>query len=294
MPGRQGRPVRRRAARTGADDRCDERSRVIETIMIFALGFLMASFCALLVLPAVNARAARLTQRRAAALFPLTSVEIAAEKDYLRAQFAVERRQLERKVQAVAASKHTDMAAIGARTLEAASLARTVTEREAAMAVKDGEIATALGERDRVAGNLEATQAELTVGVSTLLVLEDAHRNLLDDLLRARRQGDSAAIAGALVSDTETTTIQDAASTTGEPPAVDLQAQVATLSAERENLQAKLAAAEIALATAQAGAERENAALRDSISAVAEALVRGERLPSVGAFSMRAAAPDHG
>ena len=41
-------------------------------IMIFALGFLAASLLALLIIPAVNARAERLARRRVEALFPLS------------------------------------------------------------------------------------------------------------------------------------------------------------------------------------------------------------------------------
>ena len=57
--------------------------------MIFALGFLAASLCGLLLLPALNARAARLERRRAEARLPLSPAEIAAERDFLRAQFAL-------------------------------------------------------------------------------------------------------------------------------------------------------------------------------------------------------------
>ncbi|WP_375410463.1 hypothetical protein [uncultured Methylobacterium sp.] len=259
---------------------------MIETIMIFALGFLLASLCALFILPAVNARAARLARQRMASLFPLTSVEIAAEKDYLRAQFAVERRQLERRVQAIGATKHADMATIGVRTLEAAALARTVTEREATLTVKDGEIAAALGERDRVAQDLQVSRDEFAVGTSTLQVLEDAHRALLDDFLRARRQRDSvtaetmAAIDPVSATDTTLASREEA---TGTPPG-DVAARIAALEAERESLRSRLAAAETDLARASDAGARETAALRDSITAVADALVRGERLPSVTAF----------
>ena len=101
--------------------------------MIFALGFLAAALCALLLLPAVNARALRLSRRRIEARLPLTVAEVAAEKDHLRAEFAVARRRLERRVEAVHAARHADMAAIGARTLEAAALSREVEARDATL-----------------------------------------------------------------------------------------------------------------------------------------------------------------
>lgn len=236
--------------------------------MIFALGFLLASLCALLFLPAVNARAARLARRRMAALFPLTTVEIAAEKDYLRAQFAVERRRLERRLQAVAAEKHADMAAIGVRTLEAAALSRAIEERETTLRAKESEIAEISGQRDRTTLDLEATRSDFALGVATLEVLEEAHRDLLDDLLRTRRRT-------ALVSD------QDVRSAD-----IDLQAQVEALAAERDALRASLSEAREALAQGGAEVVNDNAALRASITALADALLWGERLPSVAAFPL--------
>ncbi|MGH1570292.1 hypothetical protein ACRAWG_06015 [Methylobacterium sp. P31] len=102
--------------------------------MIFALGFLAASLCGLLLLPALNARAARLARRRAEARLPLSPAEIAAERDFLRAQFAVQQRRLERRVETVEAKRQADLAAIGAGTMRAAALARDVATRDAEIA----------------------------------------------------------------------------------------------------------------------------------------------------------------
>ena len=57
--------------------------------MIFALGFLVAALFGLLFLPAVQRRAARLAGRRLEMLLPLSMEEIVAERDQLRAEFAV-------------------------------------------------------------------------------------------------------------------------------------------------------------------------------------------------------------
>src|SRR5688572_6149761 len=70
------------------------RFRVIEALMFAALGFLVAALIALLIIPAVNARAERLARRRLEALFPLSITELTAEKDHLRAEFAVLQRRL--------------------------------------------------------------------------------------------------------------------------------------------------------------------------------------------------------
>jgi hypothetical protein len=72
---------------------------VIESVMVFALGFLAAALISLLIIPAVNARAERLARRRAEALFPMSISELTAEKDHLRAEFAVLQRKLERQAE---------------------------------------------------------------------------------------------------------------------------------------------------------------------------------------------------
>lgn len=68
---------------------------MIQSILFFSLGFLCAGFLALMLAPAVWRRAARLTRRRIEASVPLTLNEIQADKDRLRAEFAMSTRRLE-------------------------------------------------------------------------------------------------------------------------------------------------------------------------------------------------------
>jgi hypothetical protein len=63
--------------------------------MLVALGFLAANLLALLIAPAFWARAVRLTTRRIKETMPLTEAEIRADKDRLRAEFAIKLHQLE-------------------------------------------------------------------------------------------------------------------------------------------------------------------------------------------------------
>lgn len=226
--------------------------RVIETLMIFALGFLAASLCGLLLLPVLNARAARLARRRAEALVPLAPAEIAAERDFLRARFAVQQRRLERTVEAVRARRHADMATIGARTMEASRLARD-------LALREGEVADGLAHKARLEGELEGALGEGAASLATLRALEDAHADLLDSLLAARRS--------------RPVGIPASEATPGEDGA----------------LLARLSAAEDALAQAlsvrESAVERENAELRTRITELAESLAPPrERLPAAGAF----------
>lgn len=68
---------------------------VIENIMYFALGLLVAGLVSLIILPAVWKRAVRLTKRRIEAATPITMAEFRADKDQLRAEFALSTRRLE-------------------------------------------------------------------------------------------------------------------------------------------------------------------------------------------------------
>ncbi len=67
----------------------------IETVMLVTLGFLMASLITLLLAPAFWKRAVRLTTERVRASMPVTVDEMQADKDQLRADFAVKIRQFE-------------------------------------------------------------------------------------------------------------------------------------------------------------------------------------------------------
>lgn len=73
----------------------------IENIMYFALGVLVAGLLALIILPAVWRRAVRLTKKRIEAATPMTMAEFRADKDQLRAEFALSTRRLEMNVEAL-------------------------------------------------------------------------------------------------------------------------------------------------------------------------------------------------
>lgn len=74
---------------------------VIENVMYFVLGVLVAGLLALIILPAVWRRAVRLTKKRIEAATPMTMAEFRADKDQLRAEFALSTRRLEMNVEAL-------------------------------------------------------------------------------------------------------------------------------------------------------------------------------------------------
>lgn len=68
---------------------------MVQSVLFFVLGFLCSGFIAVLVAPAVWRRAVALTRRRIEASVPLTPAEIQADKDRIRAEFAMTVRRLE-------------------------------------------------------------------------------------------------------------------------------------------------------------------------------------------------------
>ena len=79
---------------------------MIDIGIYVVLGFLLASLLALMVAPAFWRRAVRLTRRRVESTMPMSAADIQADKDQLRAEFAIELRRVE-----VALEKAKDKAA---------------------------------------------------------------------------------------------------------------------------------------------------------------------------------------
>src|SRR4026209_2748429 len=86
---------------------------MIEPIMFVGIGFLVAGLLVIGVIPLVHARAVRLTQRRLEALTPLSMAEIQADKDQLRAEFAMSTRRLEMSVEQMKTRSTSQLAELG-------------------------------------------------------------------------------------------------------------------------------------------------------------------------------------
>jgi chromosome segregation ATPase len=163
---------------------------VVETVMFFALGFLAATLIALLVIPAINQRAERLAWRRAEALFPMSISELTAEKDHLRAEFAVLQRRIERKAEAAQAVKHQSMEELGRRAMRLESLDSTLAERNARVARLETELDETRRALAACEGSLAETSAALADRREILAALEITHRTTVDELASMRRDRD--------------------------------------------------------------------------------------------------------
>ena len=86
---------------------------IIESLMYFGAGFLLAALCVLIIVPLVHGRAARLTTRQLEASIPLTMAEVQADKDLQRAEFAISTRRLERNIEQLRTKSAGQLAELG-------------------------------------------------------------------------------------------------------------------------------------------------------------------------------------
>jgi len=89
---------------------------MIQAIMYFGIGFLFASLIGIAVIPLVHARAVRLTLKRVENSIPQSMAEIQADKDLLRAEFAMQARRLEIDVEQLKDKAANQFAELGRKT----------------------------------------------------------------------------------------------------------------------------------------------------------------------------------
>src|SRR5476649_2342643 len=149
---------------------CLEASFMIEPIMYFGIGFLVAALVGLVVLPLIHNRAVRLTMRRLEAATPLSMAEIQADKDQLRAEFAMSTRRLEMSVDQLKTKSTSQLAELGKKGDAINRLKLELGEKTAAI--------FALESRDKaLRDQLRGTEDEFAVKTSAM---HDAERALSD------------------------------------------------------------------------------------------------------------------
>src|SRR5215468_1873696 len=134
---------------------------MIEPIMYFGLGFLAATLIALIIMPFVHGRAERLTTRRLEAAIPVSMAEIQADKDQLRAEFAMSTRRLEMSVDQLKRKSTSQLAELGKKADAINQLKAEVGEKTATI--------FALEARDRsLRDQLRATEEEFAVKTTAM------------------------------------------------------------------------------------------------------------------------------
>ena len=106
---------------------------MIEPIMYVAIGFLVACMLIIGIIPVVHARAVRLTTRRLEMVTPMSMAEIQADKDQLRAEFAMSTRRLEMSVDQMKSKTTSQLAEIGKKSEAIGRIKLELSEKTAAL-----------------------------------------------------------------------------------------------------------------------------------------------------------------
>src|SRR5438270_13003473 len=150
---------------------------MIEPIMFIGIGFLVAGLLVIGAIPMVHARAVRLTQRRLEAMTPMSMAEIHADKDQLRAEFAMSTRRLEMSVEQLKAKTTSQLAELGKKTDAINLLKLELGEKTATI--------FALEAREKaLRDQLHATEEELHVKTNSLRQAERSLSEHQDELTR--------------------------------------------------------------------------------------------------------------
>ena len=137
---------------------------LVQSVLFFALGFLCAAFLALMVAPAFWRRAVSLTRRRIEAAVPLTLSEIEADKDRVRAEFAMSTRRLEMTVKSLREKAAAQVVDINRGREELKELAAEHARKNQAFSeleARHGELAAELRRREEQSQQLSDRLAEV-------------------------------------------------------------------------------------------------------------------------------------
>ena len=140
---------------------------MIEPIMYLAIGFLVSMLCGLMIVPLVHNRAVRLTTRRLEAATPLSMAEIQADKDQLRAEFAMSARRLEMSVEQLKNRTTSQLADLGKKT-------DAINRMKIELGEKNATIFSLEAREKAVKEQLRATEEEFAAKTEALRLAEQA------------------------------------------------------------------------------------------------------------------------
>ena len=140
---------------------------MIEPIMYLAIGFLVSMLCGLMIVPLVHNRAVRLTTRRLEAATPLSMAEIQADKDQLRAEFAMSARRLEMSVEQLKHKTTSQLAELGKKS-------DAINRMKIELGEKNATIFSLEAREKAIKEQLRATEEEFNTKTDALRAAEQA------------------------------------------------------------------------------------------------------------------------
>lgn len=151
---------------------------MVQSVLFFVLGFLCAVFLVSLIAPAVWRRAVVLTRRRLEASLPLTPAEIQADKDRVRAEYAMTTRRLEITVKNLQEKVAEQMVEIGRGREALKGLAVETKDKNQALSdlqAKNAELRQREEELHRLSEKLAQTERALEKRALELQKLEQMY-----------------------------------------------------------------------------------------------------------------------
>jgi chromosome segregation ATPase len=161
---------------------------MIESMMYIGIGFLIAGLLVIGVIPLVHARAVRLTMRRLEADNPLSMAEIAAEKDQLRAEFAMTMSRLEMTVEQLKAKTTSQLTELGKKGEAIGRIKFELGEKTATLLALEAK------ERE-LSEDLADTQSELAAKTAALETAERALATAQSDLAQVTASFNDTSVA---------------------------------------------------------------------------------------------------
>ncbi|MDE2068993.1 MAG: hypothetical protein KGK01_15960 [Bradyrhizobium sp.] len=154
---------------------------MVEPIMYLAIGFLVSMLFGLMIAPLIHNRAVRLTTRRMEAATPLSMAEIQADKDQLRAEFAMSARRLEMSVEQLKNKTTSQLAELGKKSDAINRMKIELGEKNAAI--------FALEAREKAGKEqLRATEEEFAAKTEALRSAEQALTDKQAELARINHE----------------------------------------------------------------------------------------------------------
>ncbi len=219
---------------------------MVEQIVDFTLGFVICGLIGLALLPLVSARARRLTLARIEARLPMTFDEIEADRDLLRARFAVENRALELKAEEARNERAADAAELGRRAVAVARANEQLAQTSALLDERNAQLAKSLEFGEKTQASLDETREALATKHNELVQKSSD----FDALAKAHRELDIRANDLSLALETATANLQSARSRyqAAETARRETYARIEPLEEHGRTLAAALAEAERRLA----------------------------------------------
>lgn len=167
----------------------------IQNFMLVALGFLFAALIVSLVAPAYRRRAVRLTTEAIKRSMPLTEAEIRADKDRLRAEYAITIHRLEMKLDEANLSAARQLVEINRRDAsisrlegEIGKLATTLEEFENARRVLEQTVADRLPKVESRLSEAKKMLFQRDREISSLSQAAQKHQSALDEVTQISTQ----------------------------------------------------------------------------------------------------------